>query len=50
MNILYPRVDWRGDTPGYVEMEFPALPWVAGGLYHLFGEQLQIYRLLTALL
>jgi hypothetical protein len=22
MNILYPRIDWRGDGPGYAEMEF----------------------------
>jgi len=23
MNLFSPRIDWRGDGPGYVEMEFP---------------------------
>jgi hypothetical protein len=27
MNLFYPRIDWRGDGPGYVEMEFPLYPW-----------------------
>ena len=37
MNILYPRIDWRGDTPGYVEGEFPLVPWVGAVLYKAFG-------------
>ena len=49
MNIFYPRVDWRGDTPGYAEMEFPVLPWTAALLYHVFGYHEQVLRLLSAL-
>jgi hypothetical protein len=37
MNILYPRVDWRGDGSGYAEMEFPAIPWVAATMHRAFG-------------
>src|SRR5262245_12405846 len=36
-NIFYPRVDWRGDTPGYVEMEFPLYQFLVACLYLLFG-------------
>ncbi len=49
MNPLYPRIDWRGDTAGYVEMEFPALPWSAALLYRLFGYHEELLRLLSAL-
>lgn len=37
MNIFYPRIDWRGDGPGYAEMEFPALPWLMAASYKVFG-------------
>jgi 4-amino-4-deoxy-L-arabinose transferase-like glycosyltransferase len=36
-DLLYPRVDWRGDTPGYVEMEFPLYPYLVASLYPLVG-------------
>lgn len=29
--LFYPRIDWRGDGPGYTEMEFPLLPAVMAG-------------------
>ncbi|WP_226574188.1 hypothetical protein [Microseira wollei] len=32
MNLFYPRIDWRGDGPAYVEMEFPLYPWLISGL------------------
>ena len=35
--LLDPRVDWRGDTSGEVEMELPLLPWLGGGLWRSFG-------------
>jgi hypothetical protein len=38
MRLLYPRIDWGGDTPGYAEMEFPLLPYLAALLYRIFGE------------
>lgn len=36
-DILRPRIDWRGDTPGFVESEFPLAPWLAAGLDRVFG-------------
>lgn len=36
-DILRPRIDWRGDTPGFVESEFPLAPWLAAGLDRAFG-------------
>ena len=48
MNIFYPRVDWRGDTPGYVEMELPVLPWLGAWLYHFCGPHVQLLRALAA--
>lgn len=50
MNILYPRIDWRGAGPGYAEMEFPALPWLAAALYRVVGYHEQVLRILSALL
>lgn len=37
MNLFYPRVDWRGDTPGFAEMEFPLYQWSIAILYKVFG-------------
>src|SRR4051794_39751450 len=39
MNPLYPRVDWRGDGPGYAEMEAPFYPWTIALLSKVFGHQ-----------
>lgn len=35
--LLYPRVDWRGTTEGYVESEFPLYPYLVAILYTIFG-------------
>lgn len=48
MNILYPRIDWRRDTPGYAEMELPIVPWVGAALYRVAGPHVQLLRGLTA--
>lgn len=48
MNILYPRIDWRRDTPGYAEMEFPIVPWLGAALYRVAGPHVQLLRGLTA--
>ncbi|HRW54072.1 MAG TPA: glycosyltransferase family 39 protein, partial [Phycisphaerae bacterium] len=48
MNILYPRIDWRGDTPGFVEMELPLTPWLAAAGYRVFGYHEQLLRILSA--
>lgn len=47
MNIFYPRVDWRGITPGYVEMEFPLYPYLIALLYHIFGVNDLLGRLVS---
>lgn len=37
MRILYPQVDWRGNSPGYVESEFQAYTFLVALLYKVFG-------------
>jgi hypothetical protein len=49
-NLFHPRIDWRRDGPGLVEMEFPLLPWTAGMLYRLVGYHEEILRALSAIL
>ena len=39
MNPWYPQVDWRGDSPGYVESELPAYTYLVALLYRLVGVQ-----------
>jgi 4-amino-4-deoxy-L-arabinose transferase-like glycosyltransferase len=36
-HFLYPQIDWGGDGPGYVEMEFPLLQFLLALLYGVFG-------------
>jgi len=51
LDLLYPRVDWRGATPGYVETNFPLYPFAVALLYRLAGAPAEwIGRLLSALL
>lgn len=47
--ILRPRIDWRGDTPGLVEMEGPIVPWIGGMLFRVFGVHAEILRALSCL-
>lgn len=44
MNLLYPRIDWRGNGSGYAEMELPIYPWLTAVTYKFFGEHDQIAR------
>jgi 4-amino-4-deoxy-L-arabinose transferase-like glycosyltransferase len=37
MDVRRPRIDWRGEGPGFAEMEFPAIPWAMAALYRVFG-------------
>lgn len=46
MNLLHPRIDWRGDGPGLVESEFPIYPWLVACLYRVFGEREELARVL----
>ena len=36
-HFLYPQIDWGGAGPGYVEMEFPIIPFLTALLYSIFG-------------
>jgi 4-amino-4-deoxy-L-arabinose transferase-like glycosyltransferase len=47
MNLFYPRIDWRGDGPGYAEMEFPIYPWSIAVLYKAFGIHESFGRILS---
>ncbi len=50
MHILYPRIDWRGDGPGYVEGEFPLYPYLIAIGYRTIGFHEQIGRVISYLL
>lgn len=50
MRLLYPQIDWRGDGPGYVEMELPLYPYAIAVGYRVFGFHEQIGRVLSYLL
>src|SRR4030095_11802561 len=45
-NIFYPQINWAGPAPGYVGTEFPLVPFLAAGLYQIFGVQDWIGRAL----
>src|SRR4051812_23271638 len=49
MNPLMPRIDWRGDGPGYAEMELPLYPFLTAATYEVFGEHDQIGRVWSLL-
>ena len=36
-DLLYPRVDWRGRTEGYVETNFPLYPFLVACTYGVLG-------------
>lgn len=48
-NIFYPQIDWRGETDGFVECEFPLYPYLISIFYHLFGLNEMIGRLFSVL-
>ena len=37
MKLLYPQVDWRGNSPGYVASEFPIYCYAVAGMYRVWG-------------
>ena len=47
MNILQPRIDWRGNGPGFAEMEFPLLPWLTAVSYRMFGVHPEAGRVIA---
>jgi len=36
-DLFWPRIDWRGTTSGYVEMNFPLYPYLVSGFYGIVG-------------
>ncbi len=50
MNILYPQVDWRGNSPGYVESEFQLYTYTVALLYQVLGPHDVIGRILSVAL
>ncbi len=50
MNIALPRIDWRGDGPGFTESEFPLHAWTAACLYHVFGYHEELLRVISCVL
>src|SRR3954471_20200309 len=49
LNVFYPRVDWRGNSPGYVEVEFQAFTLPVALLYRVFGVHEWLSRVLNLL-
>lgn len=47
MNPFYPRVDWRGASPGFVEAEFQIYTYAVALLYHVFGPHEWVGRVLN---
>ena len=45
MDPAYPRIDWRGDGPGYAEMEVPILPFLTAVSYSVLGVHDQFARI-----
>lgn len=37
-HLFYPQIDWGGDGPGYVEMEFPIVPYITALFYAVVGR------------
>ena len=48
-HLLAPQVDWGGQTPGYVESEFPLYSYSLALLYAVFGVYDWLGRPLTAI-
>jgi hypothetical protein len=48
-DIMYPAIDWRGATPGYVECEFQVYTFLVALLYKFFGIYEIFGRLLSVL-
>jgi 4-amino-4-deoxy-L-arabinose transferase-like glycosyltransferase len=47
LDLLEPRIDWRGDSSGKVEMELPLLPWLAAVSHRALGTDERLMRALS---
>jgi hypothetical protein len=48
-DLFHPTIDWGGAGKGYVEMEFPFLPYAASLCYRVFSYDERFLRILSAL-
>ena len=48
-SFLYPRIDWRGNGPGFAESEFPLHPWLMAQCYRLWNADVLGGRILSLL-
>jgi 4-amino-4-deoxy-L-arabinose transferase-like glycosyltransferase len=48
LDPLEPRIDWRGDSSGKVEMELPLLPWLAALSRRALGTDERVMRALSS--
>ncbi|HRE41592.1 MAG TPA: glycosyltransferase family 39 protein [Ignavibacteria bacterium] len=46
-SILYPQIDWRGNTEGFVESEFHIYPYLVSVFYNIFGLNEAIGRIVS---
>ena len=49
-NILYPQINWGGNSEGYVECEFQLYTYTVSLLYSVFGVNESLGRLLSVVL
>lgn len=47
--FLYPQIDWGGEGPGYVESEFPVMPFTVAILYKITGVNESVGRIMSVL-
>lgn len=45
--FFYPQIDWGGNSPGFVESDFPAYTFAVAVLYKFFGVHEYLGRLLS---
>lgn len=41
-NLFFPKINWGGNGPGFVETEFQLYPFIVSLLYQVFGEYIAI--------
>ena len=49
MNMFLTRLDFFGNNPGYIIMEFPLMHEITAGLYHFFGVHEFLGRLVIVI-
>ena len=49
MNMFLTRLDFFGNNPGYIIMEFPLMHEITAGLYHFFGVHEILGRLVSVI-